>query len=268
MAKKVILTGSSGFLGSRLVKELQNEEIVAIPHKKILSTKLEPFDYFYFLSTYGNMAFHTDSEKILQANIGDLIYIINQAVKQKFKSFVFMSTSSVKLSTQSMYSRTKRAAEEILLAQLERTSLPFCVIRPYSITGVGEQPQHLIPTLIRSCLDNENMSFVSWPTHDFIDVDDVVSGILCLAEHKARGIYELGTGVKHTNLEVLRMVEKITGEKANINPVEQLRAYDNEDWQSTNYRARGYGWLPQKTLEQSIKEMVEDYVKQTRKKNS
>lgn len=252
------VTGANGFIGTHLTPKLG--DFTAIPHDQIEIFNLQPFSQFYFLSTYGNMITHTDEEKILQANINDLIYIINKIdTKKPFKSFVFLSSSSVRLKRQTMYSRCKRAAEEILLSFMEKHDLPVCIIRPFSVTGVGEQKEHLIPTLIRSCYTGELVNFVPRPIHDFIDVEDVVDGILNLSKHSARGIYELGTGVGHSNQEVLEMVEKITGRKANINIVDYMRPYDNQEWVSGNFRARGYGWFSKKSLEQSITEQVEKY---------
>ena len=104
------------------------------------------------------------------------------------------------------------------------------------------------------------MNFVGSPAHDFIDVADVAGGILSLSGNSARGIFELGTGQEYTNQKVLDLVEEVTGKKANINNVERLRNYDTTSWVSTNFRARGYGWLPRVPLKQSIEEMVAAYV--------
>jgi len=257
------ITGSSGFLGTHLVKALKGKKVITILHKDIVSFDYQPFENFYYLSTYGNLIHHDDDDKIFQANIIDLIKVLQQVIHYDFKSFVFISTSSVKLRRQTMYSRLKKAAEEILLACLEKYRKPICIIRPFSITGVGEQPVHLIPTLIRSCLEREFVNFAPMPSHDWIDVEDVVSGILTLSKNHARGIYELGTGIQYTNQQVLELVEKATGKKANINIVNRLRDYDTTKWVSENFRARGYGWLPRISLETSIKNMVEDYAKQS-----
>jgi len=255
------ITGSHGFLGTHLLQALEGTEVTAIPHAKIKTIKLKPFESFFFLSAYGNMYSHKDNEKIIQANILDLISIVLQVDGGKFNSFVYMSTSSVKLPKQTMYSRTKKASEEVLLSFAEKYHKPFCIIRPFSVTGVGEQSEHLIPTLIRSCFEGEQVNLVPSPVHDFIDVDDVAAGIINLSQHRARGIFELGSGKKHTNRQVLELVEEATGKKANVNIVGQMRLYDTDNWVSSNFRARSYGWLPKKTLEQSIREQVEAYKK-------
>lgn len=233
---------------------------ICVPHDELSTIKPIPYDYFYFLSSYGNLASQTETDKIIKANLSDVINVLNASDKN-FKSFVYFSSSSVKLQHQTVYSRAKRAAEEVLLSFIESQQLPICIIRPYSVTGVGEQPQHLIPTLIRSCLLGERINFVPEPTHDFIDVSDVIEGVINLSFNKAKGIFELGSGKKYSNAEVLALVEKETGKKANINLVPSLRAYDNPNWVSTNFRSRSWGWIPQKTLEQSIHEMVIDFKK-------
>lgn len=251
------LTGK-GFIGSHLFDKI---DAVHIPHDKISTIKLKSFTHFYYLSSYGNLASHTDDDMIYKANIEDLISILKQAKHFRFKSFTYISTSSVMLKTQTAYSRCKRAAEEILLAFMEKHDLPVCIVRPFTVVGVGEPEEHLIPTLLRATKSGETVNFVEAPTHDFIDVDDIVSGIISLSEHSARGIYQLGTGIKVTNQQVLDLVEEVTGKKIKVNVVEQMRAYDNPDWVSYNYKARGYGWLPRVRLKESIQKMYEQTLK-------
>lgn len=254
----IYVTGSSGFVGKHLLKALKGD-VICIPHEKISSFVFEPFDQFYFLSSYGNLFSQEDDAKIWQANIIDLISILEKISAINFKSFLFISTSSVKLQYQTMYSRAKKAAEEILLSYVEKYHLPISIIRPYSITGIGEQSQHLIPTLIRSCFTGELVNFVPDVVHDWIDVDDVVAAMVNLSQKSAHGVFEVGNGKKYTNQQVLETVERITKKKVKINVVERLRDYDNAEWFSTNFRSRMYGWLPKKSLEQSISEMVNAY---------
>ena len=251
------ITGANGFVGSHLVKALDNP--ICIPHADIMDTKLEPFDNLYFLSTYGNMYFHTNDRKILQANVLDLIHLLREVEKFNFKSFVYMSSSSVELEVQTMYSRTKKIAEEILSDYIEEYNLPICIIRPYSITGVGEQKEHLIPTLIRSCFTGEPVNFVPEPRHDYIDVKDVVPDILQLSSTSSKGIFKLGNSFPVSNAEVLKLVEEATGRKANINIVDSLRSYDSKDWYAKDYISRD-NWTQRIPLRDTIKAMVEDYI--------
>lgn len=254
------VTGTSGFLGSHLTKKLQNP--LPIPHNHIHTVKLKDFEYFYFLSSYGNLFSQAEDATIIKANITDVTDILLRTHWAKVTSFVFVSTSSVTLPVQTMYSRCKRAAEEILLSYAETYKAPICIVRPFSITGVGEQKTHLIPRLIQSCLTGTPMDFVGAPRHDFIDVRDVVEGILMLSNKSARGIFELGSGKSYSNQEVLKVVEKLTGKKANIKRTSKAaKPYDTTHWISRDFGARKYGWMPKITLEQTIQEMIHTYEK-------
>jgi len=235
------ITGK-GFIGSRL--KLNNP--VWVPHDRVNYFRPEPFGRFFYCASYGNIWGQNDTEEIIKANVWWPIRILEQAQNVSFHSFVYISSSSVTLPIQTPYSRSKRAAEELLLAH----DLPVCIIRPFSVTGIGEQAGHLIPTLIRSCLIGEEIGFAPDPVHDFIDIQDVADAISGLS--RSAGIYEVGSGIGYTNKQVLELVEDISGTKANICHNIDPRPYDTYNWVS-----KKSAWKPLKTLGQSITEMVE-----------
>jgi len=245
------ITGASGFIGSHLLKRLSDS--VIMDHGFISTNYDWYFDKVFFLSTYGNMAHHSDHRMMVQANVTDLLCAL-----RNFNGWMcYMSSSSVTLPVQTPYSRSKRAAEEILQALPE---LKSCIVRCYSVTGVGEQKEHLIPTLIRSCMEGEEMPFDPYPVHDFVDVDDVVDGLVRLSEKQSTGIFEFGTGIATTNQKILNLVEKECGRKANVRMSYNLRKYDDAHWRCKTYSSRDSSvWNPIKFVNQSITEMVEAY---------
>ena len=240
-----IITGAHGFIGSRLHREMPwtlsiyHHDIQKITHGHNSCRR------FFFLSTYGNLSHHEELGAIYKANILDVHHILS---KIKPQLFVFFSSSSVTLPVQTPYSISKRCAEHMI----ENSGVPYLIIRPFSVTGVGEQKEHLIPRLRDSCLNGTRMDFVPEPVHDFVDVEDVVTEVMALSKSGTTGLFEIGNGKPVTNQEVLEIVEKVTGKNANIQIRKQLRAYDNPNW---------YANIPsmftRKTLEQSVREMVE-----------
>lgn len=257
----IYITGASGFVGTALRKKLDElgRKYYTIPHEKIDTVKLEKFNTFFFLSSYGNMFDQTDKQKTIKANLLDVMLMMKQARHLDFKSFVYISTSSVKLPVQTLYSKTKKKAEDMLSHYIKQYHLPITIIRPFSVIGVGEQEDHLIPKLISSCVNNEHIDFVGKPKHDFVDVNDVVRGILYLSDRQKKGIYEIGNGKCYSNQHVLELVEKITKSKANITAVESMRPYDTKKWKAT--KAQWFKTLKPITLEQSIINMVKAHGK-------
>jgi len=258
------ITGASGFLGTHLMEKIaplnpdgSRFNTVTIPHQEISHCKLQPFENFFFLSAYGNMFDQKDEGKTIQANLLDLLYIMNQAREFNFKSFVYISTSSVTLPVQTTYSRTKKVAENVLLEYIKRFNFPIAIIRLFSMTGVGEQEEHLIPKLISSCMHDEKIDFVPEPRHDFVDVEDAVTGILYLSKNQKQGIFEIGNGRAYSNKEVLELVQKCTGYDANVRLVKSMRPYDLKKWKST--KNQWFKKLKPRTLEQTITNMVKEH---------
>ena len=243
------LTGK-GFIGKHLLEKV---DAVHIPHGSLGSTLLEPFDYFYFLSSYGNLASQTDKYLTYKANVRDVLEAMFRIrhLDGAYKSFTYMSSSSVSLPVQTTYSICKRLAEELLLEIGYTEDKPIHIIRPSSVTGVGEQPEHLIPTLLRAALSGDKVYLDPHATHDFIDVEDVVDGVLAISTSCPRGIYKLCTGKLTSNIEVLRLAEEITNRPISYQITAQIRPYDTPNWSVTGLYPYGI-WNPKKTLEQSI----------------
>lgn len=243
------ITGASGFVGRHLKEKLN--EFVTIPHDEISQfSPKEVFDTFYYLASYGNLYHQKDIKETITANLTQPFLTALKAYIYS-KSFIFMSSSSVTLPHHTTYSASKQLCEELL------NDLGLTNVRPYSITGVGEQKEHLIPTLIRAAFTGETIPFVSYPTHDFIDVEDVVDALLFISKNRLTGTYELGNGKPVSNIDVLLLVQEITNKKIHFQEVDDLRPYDTEDWYCKDNTLDG--WKPKKTLVQSITEMVSAY---------
>ena len=103
-------------------------------------------------------------------------------------------------------------------------------------------------------MEGEEMLFDPYPVHDFIDVEDVVDGLLWLAERQVKGVFEFGSGIGYTNQAVKELVEEATGKKANVKEKTGLRPYDNPNWICKNP-----SFKPKKWLLTSIIEMVHEY---------
>lgn len=265
---KWIISGSRGFLGSRLALHLINkgEQVRSIPRdllynyydlKKYLES--EKPDVIVHLAAWGNHSTQTDLDKIVASNIGCTTTLLQASKNVNFKAFINTSTSSVYLPRQTFYSASKQATENICHAFFQEHNKPIISIRPASITGSGEQETHLIPTLIRSCLYEEEIPFVSEPTHDFIDVRDFVSAIETIVKNISisKGkVFNISNNKSYSNEEVKNIIEKITGRKALINRVASLRSYDHLDWKIDNSELLKLGWKPKYSLEKSIRFMV------------
>jgi nucleoside-diphosphate-sugar epimerase len=257
--KQVIgITGVHGHIGSHFHQKcisLGYNVVKLRRDGKVPSKVTHVFDF----ASYGNKYDQTDKKKIYEANYDRVVKLINNC---KGKYLFLVSTSSVLLPIQTDYSESKAKMEEFVKKWVKETGENIIVVRPSTVIGVGENPDHLIPRLIRSCLYGEPMDFVSKPTHDFIDVEDFVNALLFLSKfiEKYKGhIFNLSFALSLTNEFIKAVVEDVTGKKAVIKKVKSLRKYDTTKWIVNNDKLKALGWFPRKTLFDSIREMVEEY---------
>lgn len=246
--ERYLISGSNGFIGSNLSRELSTKgEVIPLDCNW---TTLPEADYIFHLGAYGNLHSQHDRAEIFHANMTRTFELLEATRGMDYKKFIYISSSSVNLQTQTLYSATKKAME-VLIGTYDK---PITIVRPYSVTGVGEQPEHLIPTLIDAAYTAKTIPFVESPVHDFIDVNDFVKDIIDIAHNGQAKVYDVGSGRGYSNKQVLDMVVMATGRPVNVDLVKSMREYDNKDWVCpTPWAGR--------SLQQTIEELVANYAK-------
>lgn len=273
------LTGSSGFLGThiQLYCDEKGYKVITIPHSilsdpSILKYKLrDGFDYLIHGASYGNYYDQTDDFQIVESNI---IYIHNllQATKDiDYKGFINISSSSVygnkvvpmieldRVEPETLYASSKASSEMIAHSFALKYKKPVISVRPFTIYGPMDNPKHLIPTIIRSIKEDEHIILDPKPVHDYVYVKDVVNGLFHLKDHgnKSPGDrVNIGTGVQHSNMEVLMLIEKLLKKKSHIVERESMRSYDSLKWVADTTYLSYLGFKPKYNLYDGLKEII------------
>jgi nucleoside-diphosphate-sugar epimerase len=238
MSYDFYVTGSRGFIGSNLVRYLAGQNVQPFHFGK----KDRPFVVIH-LAAYGNHYHQQHPEEIVKANVLDLMYMVNDCRQDNLVKFYNVSTSSVTLPKQTMYSASKMLGETIVENLKDDR---FVSVRPYSVYGPGEAARRFIPTVIRHLHSGQEMPLDTKATHDWIYVEDFIKAMLA-------GHTIVGTGMKYSNLEVVEMLQIISGKKLNYRET-NLRPYDNYAWVSPVT-------VPHRSLFQGLKETYESFTR-------
>lgn len=253
MAKKAVITGAHGFLGKHLVSLLPqyNIEPIPLPHNLIfeyeeaLATRMRGIkpDYIFHLAAFGNMTEQQkDPDSIFSANLLGTYNLLKATKRMNYEAFINISTSSLYLKYETMYSATKRGAEALCNAFSLQYAQPIINVRPYSIYGAGEQETHLIPRIFRSSLDREPLKIAYEPMHDYVYVEDVVKQLIEIAltpvDWPATTV-QIGTGVQTSNRKLVELIEQITGKKVHITDEIEPKPYDTDTWKAEPKK----GWV-------------------------
>jgi len=278
MSKKqtYVILGSNGFVGKKLVETLIDQEIRLIPRDmycdfyglKDYLEKINP-DYIINCSAYGNMSFQNDIDAIYQINVINSLNLLQASKDLNYKSLILIGSSSeygeksnkMKESdlpeTNTFYGASKVAQTYLGIAYAQQFDKPIKIVRPFSIYGEGEAEFRFIPTIIKSIETGEQFNLVKEPKHDWIYIDDFISGLLKICHCDKVGIFNIGTGKQYSNIQVVEMLEKIIGKKANYKEIKSLRNFDLQNWVADNSRLKSMEWKP-RSLMQGLKKTYEN----------
>lgn len=147
-----------------------------------------------------------------------------------------------RLAPQGHYAATKLAAS--LLVREAAGRIPSTVtLRAFGIYGPGQDSARFIPTLLRAAREGGEVELTGVaPARDWIHVDDVAAAIVAAAGApigEPHCIVNVGTGVQHTNHEVVAMAREVTGRPILVREgAFAPRPWDRPSWRANVTRLR------------------------------
>lgn len=235
MVKKVLITGSSGYIGSHLTHLLSNEYEVHgldINYPKVdpkvfyrcdINRQFEldeEFDCVIHLAAKVNVG---ESEKTpIQYYITNLNGTMNVINKIKTKNFIFASTGAAE-GCASAYGISKRAAEDVVREYCtQHNKKDFSIFRFYNVIGstvtLPTNPDGLMYNLIKgietgqfTIFGNDYNTKDGTCERDYVHVLEICDAIKQAIEKPSNNIECLGHGVGKTVYEMACMFQDING---------------------------------------------------------
>jgi len=291
-AKKILITGSKGFIGSHLVDELSpTNKIIGINHvmdkkrknylpikKNIL--KLNTNDVKSSLDGIVHLAAKTDvefcninPEKCISINVLGTQKVLEIARKKDCK-FIYVSTSHVygkpkrlpisedhPKSPTSIYAATKLAGEICCEGYSKSYGMDIAVVRLFSVYG-QRSPHHLVTTRIVSQLNKKYIKLGNLNSNrDFIYISDATRAInVILQRSYGFEAYNVGTGRTYSIMEMCNIFKKISKQNPQIKSVRsRLRKTDIKEIKADISKIKKLGWKPRINLIDGLKKYYEWY---------
>lgn len=192
--------------------------------------------------------------------------ILNVSTSQLYAPSVQPLTESSMIGPSNVYAASKMMAE--LMAVQFRAPIAGGIItaRSFNHTGPGQSPNFVLSAIAKQFTEIElgvrppklNLGNVN-VKRDFTDVRDVVRAYSLLLEHgRANEVYNICSGVSVHLVEIIRMLETITGIKVAIEQDRsKMRTNDIADIVGDPAKVREEtGWSPQIPLERTLDDLV------------
>jgi len=159
-----------------------------------------------------------------------------------------------------VYDEAKRYAEALAMAYLRQQGLDTCIARIFNTFGPRMRPNdgRAIPTFLRQALADKPVTVFGdgSQTRSFCYVDDLIRGIVTLAESGVHEPVNLGNPHEMTLIEMAEAVVELTASRSEI-VFEALPIDDPKVRQPDIARARDLlGWQPEVSVREGLERTI------------
>jgi nucleoside-diphosphate-sugar epimerase len=160
----------------------------------------------------------------------------------------------------SPYGVTKLASENLCRLYWKNFGLPVVNLRYFTVYGPGQRPDMAFHRFLRAMLRGEPLNVFGdgRQSRDFTYVADAVEANLLAAEKGTDGLaYNIGGGHRCTLLEVIRIMEEVSGVKADLKFMDPEKGDVKHTQSDTSRAGEHLGFSPRFSLEEGIKREYE-----------
>jgi dTDP-glucose 4,6-dehydratase len=155
-----------------------------------------------------------------------------------------------------VYDEAKRYAEALTMAYHSQQGIDTAIVRIFNTYGPRMRPNdgRAIPTFVRQALANNPMTVYGSgsQTRSFCYVDDLIRGIVLLAESREHLPVNIGNPDERTLIELAEAIKRVTGTSSEI-VFEALPVDDPQQRRPDITRAKQVlGWQPEVSLEDGL----------------
>ena len=163
----------------------------------------------------------------------------------------------------SPYSASKAGGEHLARAYADSFGLPLLVTRGSNNYGPYQYPEKLVPVLITNAIDDLPLPLYNdgSAVRDYLHVEDHCRAIdMVLHEAPVGGVFNVGTGIETTGLQVAEAVLEIVGKPKSLIEFVADRPGHDYRYALDNTRITELGWEPRISFADGLSQTVEWYL--------
>lgn len=284
--KKILVTGHDGFIGQKLVKELESNdnEVVGFDYRDGIDIRnwdqireFKDIDVIYHLAaiTFVPYSFENPRETyevnvLGTLNILELGRLMNVEKIVTMSSFVYGRPHYLPidedhpLSSNNPYTGSKLVMEQLCNTYSADFGLDCVIFRPFNIYGAGQNENFLIPSIIKQLKEGKIELKDPEPKRDFIYVTDVIDALINAGNFKGDekvNIFNIGYGKSYSVKEIVDKIVELHGKPVDVKYTGERRPNEVMDTVANIDKARNkLGWNPIVDLESGLRKVMDEII--------
>lgn len=274
---KAMVTGSSGFIGSHVVRTLKARGLDVYGYDRQTGDDILAQDRLYSIARrfQPNWIIHLAAQAYLKPSqvnpqddaITNIIGTLNilEAARRNNSGIIFSSSGAVYGNNYqypqpiSPYGVSKLTAERYCQLYNKFYNVNTVVFRFSSVYGQGRKKVSIVQ-MITKALNNEAIQVTGngLQTRDFTHVSDIVEAIhMGITNQFPSGIYDIGTGIATSINELIVLISKLLKKEVKVEYVPAVVG-DPERNELNVSKAASYGFKTKVSLTKGIQKLIEE----------
>ena len=274
---KILVTGSSGFIGKKIVKRLDKLKVITDSNiseridlqNKEQVMKLDSADMVIHL---GGKTPQNELKwnEYFDNNVIGTLNILEYCIQKKVKKMIYVSSyvygnpkycpidENHPINPHNAYTESKYLGERLCEFYCNRSDLNLIILRPFNIFGESMREGFLITNLINSVKTGKKLTIVNKNSkRDFLHVDDFVDLIVKLIDCDFKfEVFNVGAGRSYSFEDIIKKIERMTSQKINVDYEENKEIFIDDITSDISKIKNKIKWQPRIKFDEGLEKML------------
>jgi len=284
--KKILVTGSNGFIGSSLLKKIVSPEYevhelniedgdIANPESLKIFFNMDIFHVIHLAGRIYVPDSWDDPHQFYSTNVMGTLNVLefcrsNNCALTHVSAYLYGQPDKLPISEESKinpdnpYAHSKYLSEKLCAFYHNIFQTRIIILRPFNVFGIGQNNMFLIPSIIHQILNDDAITVNDLtPRRDYVYLEDLIQAIMRTLSCKVNfGIYNIGSGYSISVKEIIDKIQAtFQSNKKVISKNVKRRGEISDVVANITHSEKELGWKPQHSFEEGVKQIYNEIQK-------